>query len=255
MNNTTDNKRKWLLRAVGVVLLIVGVGIAGFIVYFSNPLPASADALAAMQSGNGITVTDKSDQIVFMPDGAPKAGFIFYPGARVAPAAYAVKMKAIAQKGYAVFILKVPLNMALLNVNQAAGVIAANPAIKVWAAGGHSLGGVAAASFAAGRTDVKGLILYASYPATSMASRSDLLITSISGINDGLATVDKIASNKALLPANTHYVPIDGSIHAYFGDYGPQDGDGTATISRDDATARIVAATVEALDEIAATAP
>ena len=34
-------------------------------------------------------------------------------------------------------------------------------------------------------------------------------------------------------------------MHAYFGDYGPQPGDGTPTITHDDARSRISTATVD----------
>ena len=38
---------------------------------------------------------------------------------------------------------------------------------------------------------------------------------------------------------------MKGGVHAFFGDYGPQDGDGKPTISHDQAQAEIAAASVE----------
>ena len=70
------------------------------------------------------------------------------------------------------------------------------------------------------------------------------------GTEDGLATVAKIEASKSDLPPNARFVPIEGGIHAFFGDYGSQSGDGTPTIDRTDAQAQIVAATLEQLDRI-----
>ncbi len=42
---------------------------------------------------------------------------------------------------------------------------------------------------------------------------------------------DNLAESASLQPADTTVRPIEGGNHAQFGDYGAQDGDGTATIS------------------------
>ena len=42
---------------------------------------------------------------------------------------------------------------------------------------------------------------------------------------------EKYAENKANLPENFTEVIIEGGSHAYFGMYGEQEGDGTASIS------------------------
>jgi hypothetical protein len=114
------------------------------------------------------------------------------------------------------------------------------------------LGGVAASSYAASTTNpaVKGLILYASYPASSMTSNTTLSIVSIVGSLDGLATSAKIEQYKALLPSQTQYVVIPGGNHGQFGDYGPQAGDNPAQISPQEQTAQVVKATVALLAQI-----
>ena len=78
---------------------------------------------------------------------------------------------------------------------------------------------------------VRGLLLYASYPATDMRSTLTAGVLSVSGTNDGLATPAKIDASKLTLPAASVFVPIQGAVHSYFGDYGEQPGDGTPTIS------------------------
>ena len=62
-----------------------------------------------------------------------------------------------------------------------------------------------------------------------------------------MAGMAKFADKKSLLPADTHYVVIQGGNHAQFGDYGAQPGDNAATISRADQQTQIIKATVEFL--------
>jgi hypothetical protein len=245
------SRSKWIKRILAVLGIIVLIGIAGFVIYFSHPMPAMPVALAAMRSSDTVTVTDLSDQIIFMPAAAPKAALVFYPGARVDPAAYAARLRPLAENGYAVFIPKFPLNLAIFGANRARDIMAAHPKIKKWAIGGHSMGGAFAGSYLQGRTDIQGQVMYASYPAKDLSQMTDLASMSIYGTNDGLATVDKIENAKPTMPLQTEYVPIVGGIHSYFGDYGIQPGDGTPTISREEAASQIVAATLKVMDEVA----
>jgi hypothetical protein len=83
-----------------------------------------------------------------------------------------------------------------------------------------------------------------------MATRTGLDIVSVSGTNDGLATPADIEASKVDLPADTHFVAVQGGVHAYFGDYGAQSGDGTATISRADAQRQIIDATLAQLQRV-----
>jgi pimeloyl-ACP methyl ester carboxylesterase len=244
--------RIWIKR---ILLIILAVGVAavlGYGYYWANPMQPQALAQQALQSTGTVTVTDEQTAIVFRPQTPNGTGFIFYQGARVAPGAYAPTLHAIADQGYTVFAAKLPFNMALLGVNAADGIISANPQIKVWAIGGHSLGGVAASSYVGGSTNpaVKGLILFASYPASSLTDRTNLAIVSISGSVDGLATPAKMAQYHDLLPAQTQFVVIDGGDHAQFGDYGPQPGDNPAQITPQSQTDQIVQASLKLLAQI-----
>jgi len=145
-----------------------------------------------------------------------------------------------------------PFNLAVFNPAAAGKVIAAHPEIKRWAVGGHSLGGAMAANYAYHHSQaVQGLVLWASYPAdnNSLAGRSLRAIT-VYATADGLATVDKIEASLPLLPANTRVTAISGGSHAGFGWYGPQGGDGQATITRSEQQAQVVEATVTLLAEL-----
>jgi dienelactone hydrolase len=237
------------IRILFTVFGVLVVLVAGFVVWGSTPAKPMPEALAALQSDAKVTVTI-GKWLVFSPNRSqPTTGFIIYPGGRVDYRAYAPAAHQIATQGSLVIIMHMPLNLAVFDIGEAAAVIAAHPGIEHWTVGGHSLGGSMAANFAHSHPlTVQGLVLWASYPASSDDfSRSDLKVLSISGTLDGLSTPTKIASSRSLLPANTIWVPIQGGDHAQFGWYGAQSGDNSAAISREEQQAQIVQATVDFL--------
>ena len=59
-----------------------------------------------------------------------------------------------------------------------------------------------------------------------------------------------IDASRANLPASTEFLAVDGAVHAFFGDYGPQPGDGTPTITHDEARAQIGEASVSFVDGV-----
>ena len=239
-------------RVVLIIILILAVATAGFLVWAYTPQAAMPEALTALQSDSQVQVTN-ADWIVFEPAGTqPDTGLILYPGGRVDPRAYAPLARAIAQQGYLVVIVPMPLNLAVFGAGAAQEVIAAYPEIEKWAIGGHSLGGAMAANFAKSQGDeVDGLALWAAYPASSdNLSTSELQVVSIYGTLDGLATGEKIDASRPLLPVETTWAPITGGNHAQFGWYGEQDGDNPAEISPTDQQDQIVAATVALLESL-----
>jgi len=172
----------------------------------------------------------------------------------VDPRAYAPAARVIAANGYLVVIVPMPLNLAILSPDQALKVIDAFPQVDRWAVGGHSLGGAMASRFVYQHPDaVKGLLLWASYPAASDdLSDLDLAVISIYGTLDGLASEEEVVDSRDLLPADTRWVAVEGGNHAQFAWYGPQSGDNPATISRDDQQELVVAATLDLLARLSA---
>ncbi len=239
--------RTWGLRFV----LVAGtLGTISFILYV-RPLAADQVAIDALRPGGGVAVTDSNGQIRLQPDVPKATGLVFYPGAKVDPRAYANILRPIAEAGYPVVIVKFPFNLAVFGIRSANDVVGRDDDVDHWVIGGHSLGGAMAATYATDpRDELDGLLLYAAFPAGSLASRTDLDVTSIFGTEDGLATVAKIEDSKSDLPSDTRFVPIEGGIHAFFGDYGAQSGDGTPTIERVDAQAQIIEASLEQLDRV-----
>jgi pimeloyl-ACP methyl ester carboxylesterase len=237
-----------LLAVLGLLIVLM----IGFVAWGSVPAQPMPEALAALQSNQQANVTT-GEWLTFQPaDVQPSTGFIIYPGGRVDYRAYAPAAQAIADQGYLVVIVHMPLNLAVFKPGAAAGVIAAHPEIKHWAVGGHSLGGSMAANFVFTHPDaVDGLVLWASYPAASNnLSVTAVRVLSISGTLDGLSTPEKMAASRPLLPADTVWVPIAGANHAQFGWYGPQSGDNPATITREEQQQQIVQATISFLQSL-----
>lgn len=237
-----------LATIIGMVFLglVVFAGI-GMFVWVSDVAEPMPEALEALISDEAVTVTTEP-WLIFEPTGvAPESGFIFYPGGKVDPRAYAPAARAIAEAGHLAVIVPMPLNLAVLAPDRADQVRDAFPAIKSWAIGGHSLGGTMAASYASkASAPVDALVLWAAYPAggSSLADRDDLRVGSIYGALDGLVTATEIDESRALLPSTTTWSPIKGGNHAKFGWYGPQDGDNPAAITRAQQQAEAVSATL-----------
>ncbi|MDF9752716.1 alpha/beta hydrolase [Arthrobacter sp. ES3-54] len=198
----------------------------------------------------GSTATEDATSITLAPAGKATTGLVFYPGARVDAHAYQDLLQPLAAAGHLVVILKVPLGVSLLDTNQARAAMDRHPEIATWAVGGHSLGGVSASSFAASNSDVAGLLLFASYPAENLTDAQGLSVLSISGSNDGLSTPDKIAASRSLLPPTTTYATVVGGVHAFFGNYGEQPGDGEPGITREQAQQQIVAESLRFMDRL-----
>ncbi len=234
----TIPKRKRLRIILGAVLAVIVLICVGFALYVGSYYRADEAAAQAMAPADGISVDETDgDAIVFAPS-EPKAGLIFYPGGKVEYTAYAPLMRACAEQGLLCVLVKMPCNLAVLDVNAADGIAERFPEIDSWYIGGHSLGGAMAASYAAHHADeLDGLILLAAY-STEDLTKSGLTVCSIYGSEDGVMNKEKYDANRANLPDDTGELVIDGGCHAGFGSYGPQDGDGTPTISGEEQIAR-----------------
>ena len=239
-------RRRQASRAVLRVAAIVGVVVIAWLA----PSVATEPALAAMKTRSGITVTENASEIVLTPTGPiAHTGLFFQPGAKVDARAYAAVLRPVAAAGHVVVITKQPLGIAFLSVSAFDSARTRFGAVKNWVVGGHSLGGtvasISANSYCGAATEpVVGLLLFASYPATDISSSLDCPVLSISASNDGLATPSQIRSTKHLLPSSTRYVQIKGAVHAFFGDYGTQFGDGKPSVSHAVARAEISALAV-----------
>jgi dienelactone hydrolase len=247
-----EKKRRAPLRVrilavlVYIVLpLVVLAGLAAFI-YVHNYYHASDRAMEALASPPpGVTVEEQDgDWITFGPaDADAAAGVIFYPGGKVQYEAYAPLMEEMAQQGLFCVLVHMPGNLAVLDKDAAADVIEAYPGIDDWYIGGHSLGGVMAASYAGEHPEeFEGLFFLGAYT-TEDLSETDLTGLTLTATEDRILDMDKYEENKPNLPADTTEETITGGNHSQFGSYGLQKGDGTAAISEEEQE-RIVAEAV-----------
>ena len=246
-------------RRVGSIALCVGaVGWLAAIAWL-RPFSAQEPAIAAMESGAGVVVTESSSRVVLEPADGPASptSVFFQPGAKVEARAYAAVLRPLAEAGHRVVIVKQPLGIAFLSLGAFDAVRADYPDTQAWVLGGHSLGGTVAsmqANDSGGDAPgaARGLLLYASYPASDISDSLQAEVTSVFGTQDGLATPEDIAASRANLPSDSQFVPIEGAVHSFFGDYGPQPGDGEPTISHDEARTQISNASVEFVTAVAA---
>ena len=143
-------------------------------------------------------------------------------------------MQACAEKGILCVLVEMPFNLAIFDINAADGIQKQYPEIEDWYIGGHSLGGSMAAFYLTDHAnDYEGLILLGSYSTVDLSAH-DLAVLSIYGSEDTVMNREKYEENKSNLPSDFAEYVIDGGCHAYFGMYGPQDGDGIPAITNEE---------------------
>jgi len=232
-------------------ILIAGICIWGvqWATYARPPLP---EAIEALGSDSLVTVTQEQ-WLTFTPvDSELKTGFIFYPGGRIDPRAYASLARAITAEGYLVVIPTMPINMAIFDTDAADEIIAQYPDIEHWAIGGHSVGGTAAAIYTDIHPEIiEGLAIWASYPADSTdISDMDIPIISIYGSREEGVTDESVSERAHLLPEDTRYIVINGGDHHQFGSYEINPEEHLATIPRASQHEQILQATLALLAEV-----
>ena len=198
----------------------------------------SSDVASYLENSETVQV-EKQGDIAFLPKGATKAGFVFYPGAKVEEKAYAPFLFRLAEKGVASYLIKMPFRFAFLGIDKAKGYPQKNPSIPFYL-GGHSLGGSMAASFLhQADQGYRGLALFASYSVDDLTSKG-LITTTIFGSEDRVLNAQEYQKNLSHLPLNNREYVIDGGNHSGIAYYGPQDGDGVARISKDEQIAQSI---------------
>jgi predicted alpha/beta-hydrolase family hydrolase len=255
-----------LRRARRRIILAVPLLVLAFLLVvtlaYARPFVATPVATAALRSEQDVRISDRFVWYELIPvkedpagdDIKPTTGLLFVPGARIDSRAYAHVLRPLAEAGYLVAVLKEPFGFSLLDADKGKKVLDVHPEITYWAVGGHSLGGTTAASLADQDERVKGLVLFASYPADNL-DRTDLKAVSISGVADGFTTPADIEASKGKLPPDTSYVVINGAVHSSFGDYGEQSGDGIPSVDRAAAQNEITAAARALLASLAPPPP
>ena len=236
----TDTRRKprwrvWLRRG----FLVWSIFATTFL--FSGYRTVDVDR-RLLHSDPSVKVVEDAASLQFIPKtNAYDTALIFLCGSGVSAHAYAPMLRPIAERGFAVFIVKLPYRFAITESHRreaqcrAMKLIADDSGVKRWVVSGHSLGGALACRVARDNPEaIHGMILVGTtHPKRDDLSSVTFPVTKIYASNDGIAPRGKIQANMRLLPANTNYVVIDGGNHSQFGHYAGQFLDGAATITRE----------------------
>ena len=205
-------------------------------------------------------LTETNDFIILnQEESNPTKTLIFYPGGLVDPHAYLEWQDELVANNPTLRIVtvKMPSNLAVINNTKGARLFDEYPNTKRWIIAGHSLGGAMATTMIEKFPDqLKALIYLAAYPANDKVKDYTGSVLSISAENDGLTTPTDIQNRMSDLPeayemnsildfpndvkAKTLYYQIEGGNHAQFGNYGEQDDDNEASITREQQQSQMV---------------
>ena len=217
-----QSKTKWILLAVIAVIIIL---IGAFYIYTLDYYRATDDVHQLINSQKQrIEVNDKIIVVKPQATNDKEIGLIFYPGGKVEAIAYLPLLYQLSQKGITCFLTEMPFNLAVFKVDAAERVFEENPDINTWFIAGHSLGGAMASNYMKRNYNkVAGMILLGAYPIND----ANVPTLAIYGSQDIMLDLTKLEGTENKLE-------ISGGNHAYFGNYGEQEGDGQASISREE---------------------
>jgi predicted esterase len=210
--------KRWLKRiGFGFLALLVVAGV-GLYVYSLDAY--GPDALAQGVYEANLVQVKGSIHHFDVPNA--RTGLIYYPGGKVKVQAYAHFADQLRARGVQVFLVEMPLNLAVFDLNAANRVRTQHPEVEHWFIAGHSLGGaMASAHVGSNATAYKGIILLAAYPIND----ADLPRLIVYGDRDGVLNMTSME------PFLDEALVLRGGNHAYFGNYGEQEGDLSASIT------------------------
>ena len=250
------------MKRVRSILLLVLVGLLGYGIAWAQPyvfrpaLMLGQDAITDAASAQArVSLDDVGGRVLSIKpadsDGALL--FVLYPGGLVRPQAYEWLGRALADHGVQTVIPEFAADLAVTGKDRADGLIAHYAAGRPVVIGGHSLGGAMAADYAARHADqLSGLILLAAYPPDGVdLTRASFGSLSLLAEHDQVAAAAKVQAGMTQLSPSSRLEVIPGAVHAFFGRYGPQQGDGVPTVRREQAEEAIIERIVDYLSRIA----
>ena len=217
-------KRKTLWIALAVILILLAGGSAA---YVGNYYHADAAAARALVSDSVVSV-ERTGYGWYFDGPSEERALIFYPGGKVEETAYAPLLHRLAEEGMDACLVRVPMRLAFTAIGKADEVMREYD-YDEWYVGGHSLGGVAAAYYAAKNSGaLDGIVLLGAYSTKKLSDKLKTVL--IYGSEDGVLNRKAYEKNRANAARGAVEVVIDGGNHAQFGSYGAQKGDGRALI-------------------------
>ena len=224
-----------------VIVAVCALGVFAWLLYANDYYRAEAVARKAMQGSARIQIEEKEDYYLFSKKPAISyagpaygKGIVFYPGGKVEETAYAPMLLELAEEGYEVYLVKMPAKLAIFGMNAAEDIFEDASHIKEWTMMGHSLGGAMAASFSASHDEeVDQLVLLAAYSTEDLTDK-EIEVFSFYGTEDKVLNMEKYEEYYSNLPEDVVEEVIEGGNHANYAHYGEQDGDGEASITREE---------------------
>ncbi|MDO4943554.1 MAG: alpha/beta hydrolase [Lachnospiraceae bacterium] len=238
------NQKKW--KRVLIPIIAAAFVLFTFFWYVNDYYHSDERVQKYLQENVPVNVKEISDGL-FLDGPGKESAMIFYPGAKVEYTAYLPLLYELAEQGVDCFLIKMPCNLAFLGQNKATDIMNEYQ-YKSWYLSGHSLGGAMAASYSAEHLkDLDGLVLLAAYPTKSLKSDT-FSVVSIYGSEDGVLNMHKVKDGRSFMPFDYTEVCVEGGNHAWFGNYGEQEGDKTASISRDEQQQQAVEAILQTVN-------
>lgn len=228
-------KKTWKQKiAIGMGILtgIILIFVAFIAIYLGDYYRASK-SFQEYQVDSRVQMEERNRMIKLSPlEKDNEIGIIFYPGGKVEYTAYIPILEELVSLGYTCYLCQMPGNLAVFGSDRAQEIIQEEDQIQTWYLAGHSLGGAMASSYAMKNpSDLEGIIFLGAYAAYDISSEN-LDVISIVGAEDRVLNWDAYEENKTFAPADTKYVILNGANHGGFGDYGEQEGDGQASITK-----------------------
>ena len=225
------------VKLIMMVTIILAAVLCAVLFWVNDYYKATNTAKKAMLGNESVEVIEKDGYYLFDSSenrADTEMGIIFYPGGKVDEKAYAPLLLELAEHGYEVYLVKMPAKLAIFGANAAEDIMEDASHIVNWTMMGHSLGGAMAADFSASHDkEVDALVLLAAYSLEDLSSL-DMDVYSFYGNEDRVLNMEKYKECQANFPDDVIEEVIEGGNHAYYAHYGEQEGDGTATITREE---------------------
>ena len=229
-NNKEIKKSKVGVKLLLALGCIVVACVVALFVYSGNYYKSEISVEEYMATSS-VRIEEFSDGL-FVDGGETDHAVIFYPGGKVEYTAYLPLCTKLAEQGVDCFLVEMPFHLAVFGSNKADGIMA-KYSYENWYLAGHSLGGAMAANYVAENVDkVDGLIMLAAYPSKALVSE-DLKVLSVYGNKDEVINREKLKAGTEFVPEHYTEIGLGGANHAGFGNYGPQEGDGEASMERE----------------------
>lgn len=229
-----------------VILVLLVCSSAAYVGDYYHADPAAAEALAS----DSVVRVEKTGYGWYFDGPSEEKALIFYPGGKVEESAYAPLLHRLAEEGEGMdaCLVRVPLRLAFTAIGKADEVMSEYD-YDEWYVGGHSLGGVAAAYYAAKNSDaLEGIVLLGAYSTKKLSDRLKTVL--IYGSEDGVLNRKAYEKNRENVARDAVEVVIEGGNHAQFGSYGVQKGDGRALITAEEQVEETVLAIEKAVQSI-----